>query len=58
MTCSPEKRRQLEEKIYELEQELEELKWRMTGTEISKIEILNAKEQANREAIHTRIQLQ
>jgi len=52
--CSPEKRRILENKIYATEQELEELKWKVTGTEIEKIELLNAKDQANREAIQYR----
>ena len=32
--CSPDKRRVLEEKIYALGHELEELKWKITGTEI------------------------
>ena len=32
--CSPDKRRILEEKIYTLDSELEELKWKVTGTEI------------------------
>ena len=56
--CSPEKRRILENKIYATEQELEELKWKVTGTEIEKIELLNAKDQANREAIQYRQQFQ
>lgn len=41
-TSSPEKRRALEERIYELESELEELKWKITAVEIQKIELLNA----------------
>ena len=49
--CSPEKRRMLEEKIYSLEHELEELRWKVTGTEIQKIELINAKELASRESI-------
>ena len=56
--CSPDKRRILEEKIYTLESELEELKWKITGTEIQKIELINAKELANREAIQFRQTLQ
>ena len=34
LMCSPEKRRILEEKIYGLEQELEEIRWKVTETEI------------------------
>ena len=56
--CSPQHKRLLEEKIYTLEQELEDLKWRLTGSEIHKIELMNAKELANREAIQFRQQLQ
>ena len=56
--CSPEKRRVLEEKIYTLEHELEELRWKITGTEIQKIELINAKELSNREAIEVRQQLE
>ena len=52
--CSPEKRRMLEEKIYSLEHELEELRWKVTGTEIQKIELINAKELSTREAIQIR----
>ena len=52
--CSPERRRVLEEKIYTLEHELEELRWKVTGTEIQKIELINAKELSNREAIEVR----
>ena len=52
--CSPEKRRMLEEKIYSLEHELEELRWKITGTEIQKIELINAKELSSREAIQIR----
>jgi len=53
VTCSPEKRRALEERIYELEQQLEELKWKITATEIQKIELLNAKDLAQREALQS-----
>ena len=52
--CSPDKRRILEEKIYSLEHELEELRWKITGTEIQKIELINAKELSSREAIQIR----
>ena len=48
--CSPEQKRALQERIYELEQELEELKWKVTGAEIHKIELMNAKDVACREA--------
>ena len=44
----------LEEKIYSLEHELEELRWKVTGTEIQKIELINAKELSTREAIQIR----
>ena len=50
LTLSPDKRRMLEDKIYTLEHELEDLKWKVTGTEIQKLELLNAKETASREA--------
>ena len=53
-TYSPEQRRLLEDKIYTLEQQLEDLKWKTTGSEIQKIELLNAKEQATRETIQHR----
>ena len=52
--CSPQHKRLLEDKIYTLEQELEELKWKLTGSEIHKIELMNAKELASREAIQFR----
>lgn len=54
LMCSPEKRRALEDKVYTLEHELEELRWKLTGTEIAKIELINAKEISNREAIQAR----
>ena len=50
LTLSPDKRRLLEDKIYTLEHELEDLKWKVTGNEIQKLELLNAKETASREA--------
>ena len=53
--CSPEQKRDLQERIYELEQELEELKWKVTGAEIHKIELMNAKDVAIREAEQTKM---
>lgn len=56
--CNPQQKRLLEEKIYTLESELEEFRWKQTGSEIEKIELINGREQASREAILLKQQLQ